>query len=104
VSLYLDASAILPIFVAELTSTTVTAFMGAAEEALVVNEYAAAEVASGFSRLTRMGALSDEAAGARLNDFDAWRAALTEDARPPAGGGGAGSGRAGDMPRMTPMA
>jgi predicted nucleic acid-binding protein len=79
VSLYLDASAIVPIFVAERASTMVTAYMAAAVDTLIVNEFAAAEVASGLSRLARMGTLNDEAADTRLNDFDAWRAGLTQD-------------------------
>jgi len=78
-SLYLDASAILPAFVAEPSSGAVSRYLSQADEALVVGEFAAAEVASALSRLTRMGALSSEAAAGHLADFDAWRAAFTED-------------------------
>jgi uncharacterized protein len=76
VSFYFDASAILPMFVAEASSGAVAAFAAAVEESLVVGEFAAAETASGLSRLVRMGDLTLEAAGARLADFDAWRAAF----------------------------
>lgn len=76
-SLYLDASAILPLFIQEASSEAVHGFLRSADIELVVSEFAAAEVASGFSRLARRGALGGEAAAARLADFDAWRAAFT---------------------------
>jgi hypothetical protein len=79
VSLYLDASAILPTLVNEPNSATVTAFLSAADEDLVASEFAAAEVASGLSRLTRVRDLSREKAIELLAEFDAWRAAFTTD-------------------------
>ena len=45
----------------------------------MVSEFAAAEVASALSRLTRMGALERDVADGHLGDFDAWRAAFTID-------------------------
>ena len=48
-------------------------------EALIVSEFAAAEVASALSRLVRTGLLSREDAERRLADFDAWRAAAAMD-------------------------
>jgi hypothetical protein len=79
VTLYLDASAILPNLVNEPNSATVTAFLSAPGEDLIVSEFAAAEVASGFSRLTRVRDLSREKANELLAEFDAWRAAYTTD-------------------------
>lgn len=46
---------------------------------LAVSEFAAAEVASALSRLVRTGRLQAEDAANRLADFDAWRAAATEE-------------------------
>jgi hypothetical protein len=79
VSLYLDASAILPNLVNEPSSATVTAILSAADEDLIVSEFAAAEVASGLSRLTRARDLSREKANELLAEFDAWRVAFTTD-------------------------
>jgi predicted nucleic acid-binding protein len=79
VSLYLDASAILPILVEETFSATVVQFLQTAGEPLMVSDFAMAEVASGLSRRVRTGALELEAATAGLAHLDAWRAALTTD-------------------------
>lgn len=78
-SFYLDASAILPILVDESSSQTLQNFLLVADRPLVVNEFAAAEVASGLSRRARTGSLTLEEAAAGLVHFDAWRAALTMD-------------------------
>lgn len=78
-SAYLDASAILPILIEEPGSILVDRFIADAGEALVVSEFAAAEVASALSRLVRTGLLEAADATARLADFDAWRASATVD-------------------------
>lgn len=76
---YLDASALLPMLIAEPGSVAVDAFMLAATDGLVVSEFAAAEVASALSRLVRTDRLTPDDASARLADFDAWRATAAED-------------------------
>ena len=78
-SAYLDASAILPILIEEPGSPLVDRFIAETDEALVVSEFAAAEVASALSRLVRTGLLDAADATARLADFDAWRASATVD-------------------------
>lgn len=78
-SAYLDASAILPILIEEPGSTLVDRFITDADAALVVSEFAAAEVASALSRLVRTGLLEPADATDRLADFDAWRASATTD-------------------------
>lgn len=76
-SLYLDASAILPYLVEEQFSETVQDFLRNAAEPPFVSEFAAAEVASALSRAARMGVFTQDAATARLGDFDVWRASST---------------------------
>ena len=76
---YLDASVILPTLIEEAASAAVDRFLGETEESLVVSEFAVAEVASALSRLVRTERLDREDALARLADFDAWRAASTDD-------------------------
>jgi predicted nucleic acid-binding protein len=76
---YLDASALLPMLITEPGSAAVDAFVEAAADVLVVSEFAAAEVASAMSRLVRTDRLAADDARARMADFDAWRAAATED-------------------------
>jgi predicted nucleic acid-binding protein len=79
VSLYLDASAILPIFVDETFSGAVAHFLQAADQPLIVSEFATAEVASELSRRVRTGALDLDAVLEGLAHLDVWRAAFTTD-------------------------
>jgi uncharacterized protein len=60
-------------------SGAVDTFVEGQSGPFVVSEFAAAEVASAISRLARTGRLSAEDAADRLADFDAWRAAATQD-------------------------
>ena len=76
-SLYLDASVMMPALVAEQSSASVDAFLLNNSDELIVSDFAAAEVASALSRLVRMGRLTHEAAMQRLNDFDTWRLSET---------------------------
>jgi len=77
VTLYLDASAVVPTLVEEGASHAVGDYLGAASDPLVVSDFAAAEVASALSRLVRMTAIGREAAETVLREFDAWRAIAT---------------------------
>ena len=79
-SLYLDASVLMPTLVAEPDSAALDAFLLGRTEVMTVSDFAAAEVASALSRLTRMGQLTAAAAADRLADFDAWRAGATRTA------------------------
>lgn len=75
-SIYLDASLVIPTLVKEDASDTVEAYLKSRPDR-VISDFAAAEVASGLSRLFRMGLLTAAAASARLADFEAWRAATS---------------------------
>jgi predicted nucleic acid-binding protein len=77
VSVYLDASVILPTLVVEAGSDRVDRFIFTISEPLFVSEFAAAEVASALSRLVRTNRMAAGDASARLTDFDVWRAAST---------------------------
>ena len=77
-SVYLDASVILPTLVEEPSSAIVDDFLTHCDEPLLISEFAAAEVASALSRLVRMGLLQPADAAERLADFDAWRAAASD--------------------------
>ncbi|HEV8679124.1 MAG TPA: type II toxin-antitoxin system VapC family toxin [Stellaceae bacterium] len=46
----------------------------------LISDFAAVEVASGLSRLVRMGLLPSAEAVARLTDFEAWRSATSSPA------------------------
>lgn len=78
VSLYLDASVLVPLIVEEPLSQITEAFVDRYAGQLLTSEFAAVEAASGVSRLVRMGGLSIDTATAALEDFDAWRFAATE--------------------------
>ena len=77
-SLYLDASVLVPTITEEPSSAAVDAIILAKTGELIVSEYAAAEVASALSRLVRMGRLDEPDAKGRLADFDDWRASGTD--------------------------
>jgi uncharacterized protein len=80
VSLYLDASVIIPVVVDERFTKAVGAFLVGWGDSLTVSDFAAAEVASALSRLVRMGVLEIAEAEQRLADFDVWRAGETDPA------------------------
>jgi predicted nucleic acid-binding protein len=79
-SVYLDASVLLPTIVAESASAEVDTFLAGTTGPLIISDFAAVEVASALSRLVRMNSLSEDDAWARLGDFDAWRAAASSNA------------------------
>jgi predicted nucleic acid-binding protein len=76
-SVYLDASVLLPILVAEPTSKAAERFLSDADDGLLVSAFAAAEVASAISRLVRTDALESGFAANRLAEFDIWRESRT---------------------------
>ncbi len=76
-SVYLDASVLIPIVVREPNSDVVDAFLAGTTEAIYVSEFAIAEVASGLSRLVRTRILDSDDASTRLSHFDTWRTAET---------------------------
>ena len=78
-SIYLDASFLVPTLVQETTSEVAKAYLSTRPERLI-SDFAAVEVASGLSRLVRMGLLAAAEAVARLTDFEAWRAATSSPA------------------------
>ncbi len=71
-SLYLDASVLLSIVNDEEPSDAVERFLAGAGTSLWVSEFASAEVASAFSRLVRMGALTIDRARDGLIAYDDW--------------------------------
>jgi predicted nucleic acid-binding protein len=77
VSLYLDASAIAPLFIEEGRSSLVSGFLASQTNTLAVSDFAVAEMASVLSRLVRMNMLTAKDAHERLEDFDYWRAGAT---------------------------
>ncbi len=79
-SVYLDASVLLPSLIEEGASAVVDAYMLTGTQELLVSDFAAAEVAAALSRLVRMGRLEESDAFSRLADFDVWRAAMSSPA------------------------
>jgi predicted nucleic acid-binding protein len=77
-SVYLDASVIVPIFVNGPPSAAVHAFLLGNAETILVSDFAAGEVASALSRLVRTGDLDRADAEGRLTTFDVWVEADTQ--------------------------
>jgi predicted nucleic acid-binding protein len=73
-SAYFDTSVLLPRLIEEPASATIRGFLMTHRQERLISDFAAAEVASVFSRLVRMGLLASADASARLAEFDAWRA------------------------------
>jgi uncharacterized protein len=69
---YLDASVLVPLYIAEPRSQTVTDALDGAGGDFVVSTLAAGEFASSVSRGVRMAQVPIETANAWLNLFDEW--------------------------------
>ncbi|HEX6441955.1 MAG TPA: type II toxin-antitoxin system VapC family toxin [Stellaceae bacterium] len=80
----MDASLVIPTLVEEAASAAARGYLKSRPDRLI-SDFAAAEVASGLSRLVRTSLLTAAEAGARLADFEAWRAATSSpvDVGPP---------------------
>lgn len=74
-SVYLDASVLVPRLVEEPESGRIDAYLAGTSEELLISDFAAAEVASALSRLVRMRLLEATAASSALDDFEIWRSA-----------------------------
>lgn len=73
-TVYLDASVLVPRLVEEPYTAAVDAYLAGNSEALLISDFAAAEVASALSRLVRMHLLATADASSALIDFEIWRA------------------------------
>jgi hypothetical protein len=71
VSLYLDASVVVPLFVSEPHTARARAILSAGAN-LIVSDLAAAEFASAVSRLVRMKLMNEDAAKVAFANFDSW--------------------------------
>jgi len=74
VSIYLDASVIVPRFAEEAHSGVVDDFLARNDQDLLISDFAAAEVAAALSRLVRMRRLTEADALTALGDLEIWRA------------------------------
>lgn len=71
-TIYLDASVLVPIFFDEPTSPLVDRFVKSLDQPRMVSAFALGEVFSAVSRLVRMGQVPVEVALVRLSDLDLW--------------------------------
>jgi len=79
-SLYLDASVLVPLVVADALNERAFALLQGQPEPLLVSQFAVLEVASALNRKVRTGDLAaDQCATAKAN-LDAWRAASAQSA------------------------
>ena len=76
-SVYLDTSVLVPRIVEEPASAAIQRWLLGCGQELLISDFAAAEVASGLSRLVRMRLMDLDDAAARLDDFEMWRAATS---------------------------
>jgi uncharacterized protein len=72
VSIYLDASVVVPTLVEEATSRTVEQFLRSVADAPMLSDFTCGEVASAVSRLVRTQVFREEDGANALSDFDVW--------------------------------
>jgi predicted nucleic acid-binding protein len=72
VSIYLDASVLVAIFIKDPFSARADGFLASNTRPLFLSDFAAAELASAVARLVRMSELQIEGARAAFSNFDAW--------------------------------
>ncbi len=77
-SLYLDASVLVPLFVVEGQSQSLERWIVSVDGTLLVSDLAAAEFAATLSRFVRKGALSGERADMLHSAFDRWKGEAAE--------------------------
>ena len=73
-SCYLDASVIVPLFLADALSARASTLLRSARVPLIISDWAGLEVSNVAARQVRIGALTAEEAAATLANFDLWRA------------------------------
>ena len=71
-TLYLDASVIVPLFVSEPATALITTWLDEQTDALCVGGLAIGETGSAISRRRRMGQLSEAQGAQALATFDEW--------------------------------
>ncbi|OYQ27083.1 hypothetical protein CHU93_11270 [Sandarakinorhabdus cyanobacteriorum] len=69
-SIYLDASVLVPLFHEEASTAAVTRLMADQAQSPIISRFAAGETASAFSRLWRMALINRETADAMLAGLD----------------------------------
>jgi predicted nucleic acid-binding protein len=72
-SLYLDTSALVPLFVQEASTESLTRYLAESEDKLVISDFAAGEFAAAISKAVRLHRLTQHDALAVIHDFDQWR-------------------------------
>jgi predicted nucleic acid-binding protein len=74
VNVYLDASVLVALFVADVWAVRIESVLRARSPVLLVSDFAAAEFASAISRHVRTGSMEAETARRVFVTFDAWTA------------------------------
>jgi uncharacterized protein len=72
VSVYLDASVLVPLFADDPFSNDATEFVRNQQDGIIVSDFAATEFASAMSRLVRNGDLTRNHALKAFTNFDTW--------------------------------
>lgn len=78
VSVYLDASILVSLFVNDTLTVRAEAFLRAHPSVLIVSDFAAAEFAAAVARRVRIGTLTADEARTAFLTFDTWTARATE--------------------------
>jgi predicted nucleic acid-binding protein len=77
-SVYLDASFLIPLFVVDAHTQRARAYLKGLPDDLIVSNFAAAEFASGVARLVRMSELDADRVPEVFDSFDRWTGQQTE--------------------------
>lgn len=77
-SVYVDASALIPLFIPDALSSRASAIVGAQTDALLVSDYAVLEFSAALKRMTRARILTPKTTDDAISEFDAWRTSTCE--------------------------
>jgi uncharacterized protein len=78
VRIYLDASVLVPLFVADALAARAEAFLQGITEGLIVSDFASSEVSSAVARRVRTGEITAGEARSAFTALDAWAAGAAE--------------------------
>jgi uncharacterized protein len=78
VSVYVDASVLVPLFTDDALTVRADAYLRGRSLALIISDFAAAEFASAIARLVRVRSLEPEVARRIFANFDTWSARTAE--------------------------
>jgi uncharacterized protein len=77
-SVYVDASALIPLFIPDSLSSKASTIVRTQTDALLVSDYAVLEFSAALKRMTRARILTPKTTDEAITEFDVWRMSTCE--------------------------